>query len=92
MLLFQCNYRLCVAGLFILLISINTKSETVKIATGDFPPWTSESLPHGGFINRVVSSAFKLSGVDVEFHYLPWKRALEATKVGQFHASSFWGA
>tara|TARA_R110001592_G_scaffold65716_1_gene201716 strand:+ start:30029 stop:30790 length:762 start_codon:yes stop_codon:yes gene_type:complete len=73
-------------------VSMSIKAETIRVATGEYPPWTSESLPHGGFINHIVSSAFELSDIQVEFHYLPWKRALEATKVGQFHASSFWGA
>jgi|TARA_R110002049_G_scaffold98717_2_gene240505 polar amino acid transport system substrate-binding protein len=86
----QVYYRFWTVS-FILLLSIDVTAETVQVATGEFPPWTSESLPHGGYINRVVSSAFELSGIEVKFHYLPWKRALEATKVGQFHASSFWG-
>ena len=77
---------------FILLLSIAVKAETIQVATGEFPPWTSESLPYGGFFNRIISSAFKLSGIEVQFSYLPWKRALKATKVGQFHATSFWGA
>ncbi len=74
-----------------LVFSLRLSAETLKIASGEYPPWTSEALPHGGFINHIVSSAFELSDIQVEFHYLPWKRALEATRVGQFHASSFWG-
>lgn len=76
--------------LVILSINMPANSETITIATGEYPPWTSEKLAHGGFINRVVSSAFALHDIDVEFHYMPWKRALEATKVGQFNGSSFW--
>ena len=76
--------------LVILFFSVNTKSDTITIATGEYPPWTSENMPNGGFINHIVSSAFKVSNINVEFHYMPWKRALEATKVGQFNASSFW--
>jgi polar amino acid transport system substrate-binding protein len=66
-------------------------AETIRIATGEYPPWTSASLAQGGYINNVVKEAFSLYGVDVEFDYMPWKRALEATRLGQYHASSFWG-
>lgn len=65
-------------------------AEKIKVATGEYPPWTSASLPNGGFINHLISRAFKITGIDVEFEYLPWKRAWEATRVGQFNASSFW--
>jgi polar amino acid transport system substrate-binding protein len=87
----QAHYRLWLISFFILLYT-SAKAETIKIATSELPPWASESLPYGGLINRIVASAFKISGIEVEFHYLPWKRALNATKVGQYHASSFWEA
>ena len=77
--------------LLALIASFSVRAETIHIATGEYPPWTSEDLPHGGYVNHIVSSAFELSGIQVEFHYMPWKRALEATKVGKFNASSFWG-
>lgn len=72
-------------------LSHSTYSDTLKIATGEYPPWTSESLPHYGYINQIVAEAFKQEGIDVEFHFMPWKRALEATRMGHYHASSYWG-
>jgi len=84
------KYRTAVL-MFFLFLPLTIEAETINIATGEYPPWTSESLPHGGYINHIVTSAFALSNIKVKFHYMPWKRALEATRVGQFHASSFWG-
>ncbi|KZY31479.1 hypothetical protein A3752_00045 [Oleiphilus sp. HI0081] len=77
----------------LLLVSFHSlsKAETIQIASGEYPPWTSQSLPGGGYINRLVSEAFKLHNIDVKFDYLPWKRALEATRIGNYHATSFWG-
>jgi polar amino acid transport system substrate-binding protein len=77
----------------VLLFCLNPSllAETLKIATGEYPPWTTESLPHNGYINQIVESAFKVEGLDVEFHFMPWKRALEATRLGHFHATSYWG-
>lgn len=79
--------------MFLLLCCLNFSlhAETLKIATGEYPPWTTDSLPHNGYINQIVEQAFKVEGIDVEFHFMPWKRALEATRLGHFHASSYWG-
>lgn len=78
---------------FVLLFAAHSANaeDPVRIASGEYPPWASKDLPSGGFINLVVKAAFKEEGIHVEFDYLPWNRALEATKVGIYVASSFWG-
>ncbi|MGI9316240.1 MAG: substrate-binding periplasmic protein [bacterium] len=65
--------------------------ETIHISTGEFTPWTSDRLEHGGFINHVISEAFKLEGYHVKFTYYPWKRTFEVAKDGKkFQATSYW--
>ena len=65
--------------------------ETIRITTGEFSPWTSETLKYQGFTNRVIREAFKLEGYEVEFTFYPWKRAYESAKSGEkFHATSYW--
>lgn len=72
-------------------LQIASAGETVRITTGEFSPWTSESLKHQGFTNRVIREAFKLEGYAVEFTFYPWKRAFESAKSGEkFHATSYW--
>ena len=66
-------------------------AETIHITTGEFTPWTSANLKHGGFTNHVISEAFKLEGYDVKFTFYPWKRTYEAAKDGNgFQATSYW--
>ena len=66
-------------------------AESIEITTGEYAPWTSESLKHGGFSTHVITEAFKLEGYDVNFTFYPWKRVYEAAKDGRrFHASSWW--
>lgn len=82
-------------ALFILCLmaAVQTASggEVIRITTGDFPPWTSEKLKHGGFTNHVISEAFALEGYTVEFTFYPWKRAYDAAKEGEkFQATSYW--
>ncbi len=40
--------------------------ETIRITNGDWPPFTSEQLPSGGPLSRIVSEAFALEGITVE--------------------------
>ena len=79
--------------LFCVLVAIQSAfaGEIVRITTGEYAPWTSESLKHDGFTNDVIREAFKLEGYEVEFAYYPWKRAYEAAKSGEkYHATSYW--
>lgn len=62
----------------------------VTIATGEYPPWVSESAPHGGFVNHVIVEAFRRQNLTVHFQFLPWKRAYKLAREGKFHATSFW--
>lgn len=64
-------------------------SEKVRIATTEFPPYTSKQLPHHGFINHIVTTAFANSGIQVELEYFPWSRALLEAKAGRFDAVSY---
>lgn len=54
--------------------------ETITLTNGEWAPYLSESFKYGGFLSRVCSEAFALEGVDVEYEYLPWKRAYESAR------------
>ncbi len=66
-------------------------TEEIVIATGEYPPWISQSLKHGGYVSHIVSEAFKREGYTAKFRYYPWARAYEtAKKGGDIYVSSFW--
>lgn len=72
-------------------VEVTVGAEIVRITTGEWPPYMSENLKHGGLSNHVISEAFKLEGYSVEFAFFPWKRAFEAAKSGdKYHATSYW--
>lgn len=73
-----------------LLLSIEVQSETFSIATGEFAPYCSSTAKYKGFANHVVSKAFARQGHQVEFDFLPWKRAYLQSKNGDYDASSWW--
>lgn len=62
----------------------------VRIATGEFAPWTGRRLAHGGYVNHIIQAAFAAQGIATEFVYRPWKRAYEEARNGKFDATSYW--
>ena len=73
------------------LVFSHVPAKALELATGEFPPMTGEALQSGGVVNHVVARMAQEAGVEPVFTYLPWKRALEATRAGRFEASSYWG-
>jgi polar amino acid transport system substrate-binding protein len=63
--------------------------ETITIATLEYHPWTGKNLKFNGFVNHVITEAFKRKGYTVKFTYLPWKRAVIETKNGKYSALSY---
>lgn len=47
----------------------------VVFATGEWPPYTSESLPDYGAATALVSAICKAGGIEPVYRFYPWKRA-----------------
>jgi len=63
--------------------------QIVTIATLEYHPWTGKNLKFNGFVNHVITEAFRRGGYTVKYTYLPWKRGVRETKNGQFSALSY---
>ncbi|WP_310387206.1 substrate-binding periplasmic protein [Roseateles sp.] len=79
-------------GLLLCLAGGQASAETVRIATGELPPYASESRADKGLALTIVRRAFELVGHKAEFHFQPWSRAQMETKAGLWDASAHWGA
>jgi polar amino acid transport system substrate-binding protein len=67
------------------------RADTVRIATTEWPPYTSAALPGEGASAAVLRAAFKAMGHELQLEFLPWARAVyEGTQgkrlVGYFPA------
>jgi polar amino acid transport system substrate-binding protein len=62
---------------------------TVKVTSGEYPPYTGEHLPHGGFVNHVVAEAFNSMGYEVRIKYYPWARAFAFAREGTADAVAY---
>lgn len=64
--------------------------DKLVVATGEWAPYLSEDLPHGGFATRICTAAFALAGIEVTYKYLPWKRSYLATQSMKYDATLGW--
>ena len=64
--------------------------DTVRITNGEWPPYLSEHLPFNGVASRIVTEAFALEGVKVEYGFFPWKRSLALAETGEWDGSAVW--
>ena len=76
-------------------MSIHAGNKTISerpiiVTTGQWSPLISESSEHHGPISVIVKEAFALSDVNIEFRFLPWKRAMKEVRSERASASSVW--
>ncbi len=64
--------------------------EIIRVSSGEWPPYFSKELPHGGVISQVVSEAFDLQDISVEYGYFPWKRSMQYAQSGRWDGSVGW--
>lgn len=65
-------------------------AETIRITNGEWQPFLSEHAPHYGFASHIVTEAFALLGVEVEYGFFPWKRSMELAKKGRWDGTAVW--
>ena len=63
-------------------LSLNSNAETVRLVTGEFAPFTGQSLSNGGMISQIVRSAFAQQNMEVNIEFRPWKRGYQETLNG----------
>ena len=81
------------ASLLCLLIPLTapaSEPQDLQISVGDWPPYLSSELKHGGVVAHVISDVFADEGYRVSFRFLPWPRAYADAAAGKFDASAVW--
>jgi polar amino acid transport system substrate-binding protein len=66
-------------------------AETIRISNGEWEPFLSNYSYQYGLDSHIVTEAFKLEGIDVEWGFFPWQRANENAKNSKnWDASCCW--
>ena len=59
-------------------------SETIRLATVDWPPYYGPDYPQDGPLAEIARAALKEMGHDLSITYMPWSRALVLVREGKF--------
>jgi len=76
--------------LIILLKSLLFGNEIIRITNGEWIPFMSKEVRNYGFVSEIVSEAFLLEGIKVEYGFYPWVRSLELARIGQWDGTIGW--
>lgn len=68
----------------------NSSISSIKIALGEWPPYASENLPHGGLLPLIIKRALSYSDIKPTFFFTHWDDAYEKTLSGQYDLSPGW--
>ena len=66
------------------------QAETVRIAVGEWKPFISKELPNYGSHTEIVTRVFESAGFEVDYQFMPWNRAYEQTRLGDYAATFSW--
>ncbi|HOO44480.1 MAG TPA: transporter substrate-binding domain-containing protein [Bacillota bacterium] len=77
--------------LFFVLFSI-VISQTVVLGNGEWKPYLSKTLKHGGYASHIVSEAFQNVGVTVEYQWFgdSWARAYSTAQTDEIDGTLIW--
>ncbi|MCG8619186.1 MAG: hypothetical protein MI802_23440 [Desulfobacterales bacterium] len=77
-------FSLMTAYLVSLLVFSHTafSQETIRLATGEWPPFISKSLKHHGVVMHIIKESFAVEGIVVEYEFFPWGRVEKLVEKG----------
>lgn len=68
----------------------NAYCAPLRLATGEYAPFTGESIPGQGMSSEVVKAVFKEINTDITLEFLPWNRLMNNLKSGAVAGSFPW--
>ncbi|MDM8531100.1 transporter substrate-binding domain-containing protein [Anaerolineales bacterium HSG25] len=68
----------------------SAEGEVIRIATEEYPPYTSENMKHYGIASHIVTEAFALEGITVEYEFFPGSRSYKLAEQGEMDGSLPW--
>lgn len=81
---------ICLLCTTLYLPSIVFSQDTIRLANGEWPPWQSRDLKFSGVASKIVSDAFALEGIRVEYGFFPWGRAYKLSEHGTWDGTFLW--
>lgn len=62
----------------------------IHLTNGEWQPFSGETLPHYGCDSQIITEAFALQGISVEYGFYPWARAYRLAEEGSWDGTLEW--
>lgn len=62
----------------------------IRLTNGEWAPYQSENLPDYGAASSLVTQAFKAVGIEVDYGFFPWNRAMMLVERGAWDGTFMW--
>lgn len=85
------GFSLCLGLLLACHGALAESPKTIRLTNGEWQPYLSKDVPHYGIASHIITEAFALVGVEVEYGFFPWSRAMKLAKDGTWDGSAVWG-
>ncbi len=72
------------------ILPISADEQVIHLTNGEWPPYLSDNLKHGGVISQIVTEAFALEGIQVKYGFFPWARSYVLAQMGKWEGSVVW--
>ncbi|MEC9283576.1 MAG: transporter substrate-binding domain-containing protein [Bdellovibrionota bacterium] len=64
--------------------------ESLRFASGEFPPYLSNDLKYNGLYAKILNDIFSDTDFKIELDFFPWNRSLFLLKTGEYEVSPMW--
>ncbi|WP_163835340.1 substrate-binding periplasmic protein [Spartinivicinus ruber] len=79
-----------ILGACVVFFNTAMANETVRLTNGEWPPFMSENYKQYGAASDIVTQAFELQGIKVQYGFFLWDKALNLAQSGQWDGSLIW--
>ena len=86
------NSKHLLSGLLLWLLSSFSHAQSICITNGEWLPYMGEDLPEYGPVSAIITKAFALEGIEVDWQFYPWARAMLAAEQGQCDGTAVWSS
>jgi len=76
--------------IILFIFSVHIHALEIKITNGEWTPLLSPKMKHYGLASHIISEAFLLEGVKVNYGFFPWARAYKLAVSGKWDATAIW--
>ena len=86
--------RLMLAPLLVIYLAAGAiasdKPTKIRLTNGEWAPYQSENLPEYGAASALMTHAFAAVGIEVEYGFFPWNRAMILVERGAWDGTFMW--